>query len=99
MLGAVNMGRGIGFQRRTGARARQMPGRPLGVRGSSFRLVAMDARAGMSGARPTYWVALHCTVAYKVRLLRPNSSALCTTDVQLLPHAECGGDGGLPARQ
>ncbi|KAI7842478.1 hypothetical protein COHA_003832 [Chlorella ohadii] len=30
MLGAVNMGRGIGFQRRTGARARQMPGRPLG---------------------------------------------------------------------
>lgn len=32
MLGAVNMGRGVGFQRRTGRRARQMPGRQMGVR-------------------------------------------------------------------
>lgn len=32
MMGAINMGRGAGFQRRTGQRARQMPGRQFGVR-------------------------------------------------------------------
>ncbi len=41
MLGAVNMGRGIGFQRRTGARARQMPGRPLGVRAPAAGLCTL----------------------------------------------------------
>lgn len=56
MLGAVNMGRGIGFQRRTGARARQMPGRPLGVRGPSFGVVTMDVGAGVFGSPPTCWM-------------------------------------------
>lgn len=31
MMGAVNMGRGMGFQRRTGVNARRQPGRQFGV--------------------------------------------------------------------
>ena len=35
MLGAVNMGRGMAFQARTGVRARNQPGRQLGVSGGA----------------------------------------------------------------
>lgn len=52
------------------------------------------------------WLSAHlldglpCTAACTVRLSCPNSSALTAQlVVPLLSHAECGGNGGVPARQ